>query len=263
MPAMPHSAAGPRIDPPVSDPVPPMISPAATAAPVPDDDPAVKRSLFQGLRAGGHGTSNDGPPKANSCVASLPSMTAPASAHFFDGVRVARRHVVLQEPGMRRRADAGRVVDVLVGDRDAVERSAQRARHLPRFGGLGVRQRALLGHHQERIQLRIEAADALEMRFGELDRRQLLGRNELRGLGDGQNRHQSCSTSKVSAGSASRGSGAWMRRDHALDDVGTRQDCLHLIGRQGEPCPLQQDGEFGFVDRGRHGHSFHLPGGAR
>ena len=83
MPAMPQSAAGPRIDPPVSDPVPPRISPAATAAPVPDDDPDVKRSLFQGLRAGGHGTSNDGPPKANSCVASLPSMTAPASAHFF------------------------------------------------------------------------------------------------------------------------------------------------------------------------------------
>ena len=186
MPAMPQSAAGPRIDPPVSDPVPPRISPAATAAPVPEDDPAVKCSRFQGLRAGGHGRSNDGPPKANSCVASLPSITVPASAHFVDGVRVARRHVVLQELGMRRRADAGGVVDVLVGDRDAVERAAQRARHLPRLGGLGVGQRALLRHHQERIELRIEAADAVEMRLGELDRRQLLRRNELRRFGDGQ-----------------------------------------------------------------------------
>ena len=80
MPAMPHSADGPRIDPPVSDPVPPRITPAATAAPVPDDDPAVKRAVSQGLRAGGQGRSKDGPPKANSCVASLPSITAPASA---------------------------------------------------------------------------------------------------------------------------------------------------------------------------------------
>src|SRR5579862_6496078 len=82
MPAMLHSAAGPRIEPPVSDPVPPRISPAATAAPVPDDEPAVKCSGFQGLRAGGHGRSKDGPPMANSCVASLPIITVPASASF-------------------------------------------------------------------------------------------------------------------------------------------------------------------------------------
>ena len=82
MPAMPHSAAGPRIEPPVSDPVPPRIIPAATAAPVPDDDPAVKCAGFHGLRAGGQGRSKDGPPIANSCVASLPSMTVPAASHF-------------------------------------------------------------------------------------------------------------------------------------------------------------------------------------
>src|SRR3954468_14414064 len=68
-PAMPQSAAGPRMEPPVSDPVPPRISPAATAAPVPDDEPAVKCAGFQGLRAGGQGRSKEGPPKANSCVA--------------------------------------------------------------------------------------------------------------------------------------------------------------------------------------------------
>ena len=89
MPAMPQSAAGPRIEPPVSDPVPPMIRPAATAAPVPEDEPAVKCSRFQGLRAGGHGRSNDGPPKANSCVESLPSITVPASAHLAT-VRASR-----------------------------------------------------------------------------------------------------------------------------------------------------------------------------
>ena len=82
MPAMPHSAAGPRIEPPVSEPVPPRIMPDATAAPVPDDEPAVKCSGFHGLRAGGHGRSNDGPPMANSCVESLPISTVPASAHL-------------------------------------------------------------------------------------------------------------------------------------------------------------------------------------
>ena len=63
-------------------PVPPRISPAATAAPVPEEEPAVKCSGFHGLRAGGQGRSKDGPPMANSCVASLPSSTVPASAHL-------------------------------------------------------------------------------------------------------------------------------------------------------------------------------------
>ena len=39
---MPHSAAGPRIDPPVSEPSAPGTKPAATAAPAPLDEPPVK-----------------------------------------------------------------------------------------------------------------------------------------------------------------------------------------------------------------------------
>ena len=53
---------------------------AATLAPDPLDDPPVAYSRFQGLRAAGQGRSNDGPPWANSCVASLPMSTAPARA---------------------------------------------------------------------------------------------------------------------------------------------------------------------------------------
>ena len=82
MPAMPHSAAGPRIEPPVSVPMPPRISPAATAAPVPLLLPAVKCSVFHGLRAGGAGRSKLGPPSANSCVVNLPISTVPAAASF-------------------------------------------------------------------------------------------------------------------------------------------------------------------------------------
>ena len=76
---MPQCDAGPRIEPPVSEPSANGARPAATAAPEPLDEPPVKCSRFHGLRAGGHGRSNDGPPCANSCVASLPSSTAPAS----------------------------------------------------------------------------------------------------------------------------------------------------------------------------------------
>src|SRR3972149_2284040 len=79
-PARPQNDAGPRIEPPVSDPSDAGTRPAASAAPEPLDDPPVKCSRCHGLRAGGHGTSNDGPPCANSCVASLPSSTAPASS---------------------------------------------------------------------------------------------------------------------------------------------------------------------------------------
>ena len=79
---MPHSAAGPRIEPPVSVPMPPSISPAATAAPVPLLLPAVKWSVFHGLRAGGFGRSKLGPPSANSCVVVLPTSTVPAWANF-------------------------------------------------------------------------------------------------------------------------------------------------------------------------------------
>ncbi len=52
---------------------------AATAVPEPDDEPPVTCSGFHGLRAGGNGRSKLGPPMANSCVASLPSSTPPAS----------------------------------------------------------------------------------------------------------------------------------------------------------------------------------------
>src|ERR1700722_3999405 len=75
---MPHHAAGPRIEPPVSLPIAPMHKPAATATAGPDDDPDGSSVRFQGLRAGGHGRSNEDPPMANSQVASLLVMTAPA-----------------------------------------------------------------------------------------------------------------------------------------------------------------------------------------
>src|SRR6478609_4614106 len=82
-PASPQNDAGPRIEPPVSEPSEAGTMPAASAAADPLDDPPLKCSTCHGLRDGGHGKSNDGPPCANSCVCSLPSSTAPASCSSF------------------------------------------------------------------------------------------------------------------------------------------------------------------------------------
>src|SRR6478735_28041 len=76
-PVMPQWDAGLRIEPPVSEPSAAGTNPAATAAPAPLDEPPVKCSRFHGLRAGGQGRSNEGPPWANSWVASLPVRMAP------------------------------------------------------------------------------------------------------------------------------------------------------------------------------------------
>jgi hypothetical protein len=81
MPEVPQSAAGLRVDPHVSDPVPPMINPAAMALALPLLEPEVERSGFHGFRAGGHGISNGDPHKANSYIASFPSITVPACAN--------------------------------------------------------------------------------------------------------------------------------------------------------------------------------------
>src|SRR5438046_2039914 len=72
--------AGPRMEPPVSEPREPRQRPAARAAPEPLLEPPGMWSVFQGLRAGGNACSALGPPKANSCMDSLPSRVVPASA---------------------------------------------------------------------------------------------------------------------------------------------------------------------------------------
>ena len=124
MPAMPHSAAGPRIEPPVSVPMPPRISPAATPAPVPLLEPAVKCSVFHGLRAGGQGRSNDGPPSANSCVVSLAHQHGAGCGQLHRAGRIGVRDVVAQDLRLAGRRDALGIDDVLQADRNAVQRTA-------------------------------------------------------------------------------------------------------------------------------------------
>src|SRR5256886_7494621 len=73
-----QNAAGPRIEPPVSEPSAPWTSPAARAAPDPLEDPPGTCARFHGFFAGWKRWPGNWMPKANSWVVSLPSITPPA-----------------------------------------------------------------------------------------------------------------------------------------------------------------------------------------
>src|SRR6185503_4925504 len=76
---MPESAAGWRIEPPVSVPVAPGASRAATAAAEPPELPPGTASVPQGLRTGPYHDVSFDEPIANSSIFVLPRMTAPAA----------------------------------------------------------------------------------------------------------------------------------------------------------------------------------------
>src|SRR5579875_540351 len=78
-PTHPDSAAGMRTLPQVSVPNEPAQLPATTDAPDPPDEPPGIRVWSCGLRVGPKCALFVVPPQANSCVACLPSRTAPAA----------------------------------------------------------------------------------------------------------------------------------------------------------------------------------------
>ena len=78
-PTTPHRAAGWRIEPPVSVPMPRGAWYAATAAAEPPDDPPGTRSRSHGLAVGPNAECSVDEPIANSSMLVLPRITAPAS----------------------------------------------------------------------------------------------------------------------------------------------------------------------------------------
>ena len=80
MPTTPQSAAGCRIEPPVSVPIDPAHSDAAIAAADPPDEPPGTCACDQGFLTGLYALFSFDEPIANSSMFSLPSMTAPAAA---------------------------------------------------------------------------------------------------------------------------------------------------------------------------------------
>src|SRR5580692_7764428 len=76
---MPQTAAGWRIDPPVSEPSASGASKAATAAEEPPDEPPGILLRSHGLRVGPYAEFSVEEPIANSSMLVLPNMTMPAS----------------------------------------------------------------------------------------------------------------------------------------------------------------------------------------
>ena len=78
-PTIPHSAAGWRMDPPVSLPNERGTIPAATTAALPPEEPPGTRLRSQGFRVGPKAEFSVEEPMANSSRLVLPTGTAPAS----------------------------------------------------------------------------------------------------------------------------------------------------------------------------------------
>ena len=76
---IPHSPAGWRIEPPVSEPIATGAMSAATQAAEPPLDPPGARSGSQGLRTGPKAEFSLDPPMANSSMFVLPTITASAA----------------------------------------------------------------------------------------------------------------------------------------------------------------------------------------
>ena len=85
---MPHSAAGWRIEPPVSVPIAHGASPAATAAALPPDEPPGTRVRSHGFSTGPKAEFSFDEPIANSSWLVLPSTGAPASRRRATAVAV-------------------------------------------------------------------------------------------------------------------------------------------------------------------------------
>ncbi len=85
---MPHSAAGWRIEPPVSVPIAHGARPAATAAAEPPDEPPGTRVRSQGLSVGPYAECSVDEPIANSSWFVLPSSGAPAASRRSTAVDV-------------------------------------------------------------------------------------------------------------------------------------------------------------------------------
>ena len=120
------------------------------------------------------------------------------------GRRIGVGDPLLQQLGMRGRGDAGGGVDVLVADRDAVERAAALALHHPRLGGSCIGQGALRREQDEAVQRAVEGRDPVQAMLRQFERRELPRRDPSRRFGDGEQLHQRGSGRKMSAGSASR-----------------------------------------------------------
>ena len=174
------------MEPPVQEPSAPSAWPAATADPEPLLEPPVMWFRFQGLHAGSKGVVQSGPPRANSCIASLPSRMPPAS--FRRAVVVASSVGTPLDVHTRTRcsADASGVVQVLQGEGDTVHRAAILAAQHLRLRDAGLLQSLVRKQQDERMQAVVSVGDAVQAGAGQFNGRQFSPAHQLSSLMDGK-----------------------------------------------------------------------------
>ena len=183
---MPHSAAGPRIEPPVSEPIAPGTNPAAIAAPAPLDEPPVKCSRFHGIARRRPGEVEGRAAMREFMGRELAEQHPAGLVEPRDGRRVLGRDIIRADPRVAGRADAGGAVDVLQPERNAVQRPAIIAGHDLALGGPRLLPRPLGGRQQKGVELRVERFDARDQRVGQLDRGEPALFDQTRRVGDRQ-----------------------------------------------------------------------------
>ncbi len=126
-PTMPHSAAGWRMEPPVSVPSAHGARPAATAAALPPEEPPGTRARSHGLRTVPKPEFSLEEPIANSSWLVFASSVAPASAQAPDGGGGVRRQIPLEDARARLAGHALGAEQILDRERHAAQRSGTRA----------------------------------------------------------------------------------------------------------------------------------------
>ncbi len=115
-------------------------------------------------------------------------MTAPPAFEAPHGLGVDRRHIVDLEMRMAGRLDAGRLVDVLQPDRDAVHRPRRR----PPFISMSACRAAFSATSAVTSdvarEVAIDGGNARQERFGERGRGEFAARHQAAGLGDAERR---------------------------------------------------------------------------
>ena len=163
-PTRPLNAEGMRTEPPVSLPMPAGVSRAATATPVPLDEPPGVRCVFEvpGI-----------PRRAHQRIG------APAAEGELDHVQLAERHhagggqpldrvgglggdALLEHLGAAGADAAGDVAQILVGDGQAMQRPERKAAGARLVGAVGHRLGLLGVDLGEGVQLAVRLGDAAE-----------------------------------------------------------------------------------------------------
>ena len=155
MPTTPHSAAGWRIDPPVSEPRPSGAKPAATAAAEPPLLPPGTLPVSRGLRVGPKAEFSVELPMANSSMFVLPSAIAPARAQRLDDGGVVGRAPALEDLRAARGRDAPRAQVVLQRDGHAGQRAGVAPCGHGGVDRVGLRPGLVAEDGEERVELAV------------------------------------------------------------------------------------------------------------